>query len=97
MQDGRREQRRRGRAGTVAAAGALCSTELLRAPELSSSADHSRRAPTAVRRTSSHRNIYTPGGASTSQDFTTHGKTKKDQTSIGEEVRTRRGSLLFLR
>ncbi|KAI3373518.1 hypothetical protein L3Q82_022113 [Scortum barcoo] len=54
MQDRRRAQRG-GRAGTVVAAGALCSTDLLRAPEQSSSTDHSRKAPTAVQRKTSHR------------------------------------------
>ncbi len=54
MQDRGREHRG-GREGSVVAAGALCSTDLLRAPEQSSSTDHSRRAPTAVQRKTSHR------------------------------------------
>lgn len=44
----RRREHRGGRVGIVVAAGALCSTDLLRAPEQSSSTDHSRRVPTAV-------------------------------------------------
>ncbi|KAK9536286.1 hypothetical protein VZT92_006079 [Zoarces viviparus] len=48
MQD-RRRAHRGGRAGTVVAA-AVCSTDLLRAPEQSFSTDHSRRAPTAAQR-----------------------------------------------
>lgn len=57
MQDRRRE-RRVERAGTVVAAGDLCSTDLLRAPEQSSPTDHSRRAPTAVQRKTSCRNTH---------------------------------------
>lgn len=57
MQDRRRELEKR-RAGTVVAAGTLCSRDLLRAPEQSSSTNHSRRAPTAAQRKTSHRNIH---------------------------------------
>ncbi|KAG8008298.1 Kv channel-interacting protein 1 [Nibea albiflora] len=57
MQDRRRELEKR-RAGTVVAAGTLCSTDLLRAPEQSSTTDHSRRAPTAAQRKTSHRNTH---------------------------------------
>lgn len=57
MQDRRREQSV-WRVGTVVAAGALCSTELPRAPEQSSTTDHSCRTPTAAQRKTSIRNIY---------------------------------------
>ena len=98
MEDGRREQRGGG-AGTVVAAGALCSTDLLRAPEQSSSTDHSRRAPDAAQRenltqihTRWRRNCYLARPRDRGAD-----KEEEKKRVIGEEVRrTGAGSLLFL-
>lgn len=98
MEDRRREQRG-GRAGTVVAAGALCSTDLLRAPEQSSSTDHSRRAPDAAQRKTSHtythwrRNCYLARPRDRRADKE---EEKKRVIREGGERITGPGSLLFL-
>lgn len=71
----RRREHREGRVGTVVAACALCSTDLLRVPEQSSSTDHSRRAPAAVQGKILHGNTH---------------KRTEDRREVKEEDKTRR-------
>lgn len=93
MQDRRRE-RRVERAGTVVAAGDLCSRDLLRAPEQSSHTDHSRRAPTLVQRKTSHRNTHWRKKLlSLSQDQTT--KQRGEEENMNTQIQ-KGASLLFL-